>query len=159
MKKAIKTVLAVTSMLFLVSIKSSGQTILFYGPVLNPALTFSKNPAKPKFSSDLLLGITLAKKKWAGEILWSPATESIIVFNEIFLNKGGGFGKQPIGIAGIVGFDYSGNSYFMGIGPDIAINGGKQWMTPMVSFNPGSKTTIRLNIIIPFQWKKEWNNL
>ncbi|HNG97178.1 MAG TPA: hypothetical protein PLW93_02795 [Candidatus Absconditabacterales bacterium] len=137
------------------STKSNGQTLITFGPTLNPAVTFDDAP-KPQFSSTVMAVVTcLVQKRVVTQLMWGPTTESIIGFGGYYFNKGGSFGKQPIGIAAIIGLNYDNNTLFYGIGPDIAINGGKQWLTPMFSFSQGSKPSLRVNLIIPFHWVKE----
>lgn len=151
MKKAIKTALAATSMLFLVSIKSSGQQTLFFGPVVNPSITFSSTD-KPKLSSDLQLLVGLSNKRAAYQLIWSPAGEVTILFGEYFVNKNGSSGKNPLGLGGVVIFDYNLKPSY-GLLVDIGINGGKQWLTPVI--NIAQKPSVTLNLVVPFQWSWE----
>ncbi len=153
MKKAIKTVLAATSMLFLVSIKSSGQQTLFFGPVVNPSITFSSTD-KPKLSSDLQLSAGLLKTRAAYQLIWSPAEEVTILFGEYFVNKNGSSGKNPLGLGGVVIFDYNLKPSY-GLLVDIGINGGKQWLTPVINIAERRKPSVTLNLVVPFQWSWE----
>lgn len=149
--KKLKTVLAVTSMLFLMSIKSSGQQTLFFGPVVNPSITFSSTD-KPKLSSDLQLSAGLLKTRAAYQLIWSPAEEVTILFGEYFVNKNGSSGKNPLGLGGLIVFDYAMRPSY-GLLVDIGINGSKQWLTPVINIT--RKTSITLNLVVPFQWSWE----